>query len=157
MCCGCVRSEAFRQITRRTCAKTKSLHVQRKDIATTFQQYLILSFFANVPDRQRTLRELELGRSCLRVDENDDDGNDCAAWIIKHSAEDYKTGATYGERPPLPLLSSLTPDIDDFLVRWRTPNACRLQHQIAIEGGHMALSSTTTLFRYAFVQDWIAT
>jgi len=111
-------------------AIAKSLRVQRKDIATTFQQYLVLSFFACVPDRQRTLRELELGRNFLRVPDDegsntsnnggkDGNGVDGAVWVIKHTAEDYKTGGTYGERPPLPLLVSLTPDIDDFLERWR--------------------------------------
>lgn len=96
-------------------ATAKALRVQRKEIATTYQQYLVLSFFASVPDRQRTLRELELNRNFIRAEEEGVD----AVWVIKHSADDYKTGATYGDRPPLPLLSSLTPDIDDFLVRWR--------------------------------------
>ena len=40
-------------------------------------------------------------------------------WVIKHTADDYKTGSTYGERPPLPLTITLTSDIDDFLDRWR--------------------------------------
>lgn len=48
-----------------------------------------------------------------------EDGSGGATWVIKHSADDYKTGATYGERPPLPLRASLTPEIDDFLARWR--------------------------------------
>jgi len=97
-------------------AKVKSLQVQRKEITSTFQQYLILSFFACVPDRQRTFRELELGRNFIRVD---DDNNGGSMWVIKHTAEDYKTGSTYGERPPLPLTLTLTPEIDDFLDRWR--------------------------------------
>jgi len=99
---------------KQTQAKAKSLQVQRKEIATLFQQYLILSFFACVPDRQRTFRELELGRNFIRVDEDD-----LPLWIIKHTADDYKTGSTYGERPPLPLTASLTAEIDDFLDRWR--------------------------------------
>ena len=104
--------------TKQTRAKAKSLETQKKEIATTFQQYLILSFFACVPDRQRTYRELELGRNFIRTVEESNDG-DGAVWVIKHTADDYKTGATYGERPPLPLRASLTPDIDDFLQRWR--------------------------------------
>jgi len=99
---------------KQTQAKARSLQVQRKEIATLFQQYLILSFFACVPDRQRTFRELELGRNFIRVDEDD-----LPLWIIKHTADDYKTGSTYGERPPLPLTASLTAEIDDFLDRWR--------------------------------------
>ncbi|KAL7434245.1 hypothetical protein ACHAXM_003964 [Skeletonema potamos] len=95
--------------------KQKSLQVHQKEIATTFQHYLILSFFACVPDRQRTFRELQLDRNFLKVD--GDSNQD--TWVIRHSADDYKTGATYGERPPLPLLPSLTPAIDDFIERWR--------------------------------------
>ena len=102
-----------------------SMSRMKKDIATTFQQYLVLSFFASVPDRQRTFRELELGRSFLRVDSvanssnNQAENGTGAVWFIKHTANDYKTGSTYGERPPLPLSSALTPFIDDFLERWR--------------------------------------
>ncbi len=40
-------------------------------------------------------------------------------WIIKHTADDYKTGVTYGERPSLPLTVSLTDEIDDFIERWQ--------------------------------------
>lgn len=96
-------------------ALAKSLQVQRHEIANTFQRYLILSFFACIPDRQRTFRELELGRNFFRVENNDGFSN----WIIKHTADDYKTGSTYGERPPLPLTVALTIEIDDFIDRWR--------------------------------------
>ncbi len=96
--------------------RQKSLQLQKKEIAAAFQHYLILSFFACVPDRQRTFRELQLGRNFLRVD---GDSIEQDMWVIRHSADDYKTGATYGERPPLPLLPSLTPAIDEFIERWR--------------------------------------
>ena len=96
--------------------RQKALQVQRKEIATIFQHYLILSFFACVPDRQRTFRELQLNKNFLRV-EGESRVED--TWVIRHSADDYKTGATYGERPPLQLLPSLTPSIDDFIERWR--------------------------------------
>ena len=76
-------------------AITKLLKAQRKEIATTFQQFLVLSFFACVPDRQRTYRELQLGRSFIKV-ESEGDGS--PIWVIKHTADDYKTGHTYGER-----------------------------------------------------------
>ena len=108
------------------CSSNESIDVRKekrltKDIATTFQHYLILSFFASVPDRQRTFRELELGRSFLRVDsvQKADGKASGGVWYIKHTADDYKTGSTYGERPPLPISQSLTPFIDDFLQRWR--------------------------------------
>jgi hypothetical protein len=84
---------------------------QRK-IAVAFQQYLILAFFANVPDRQRTIRELEIGRSFVKDAKLNQ-------WCIKHSPNDYKTGKKYGERPPLHLSASLTVAIDHFLERWR--------------------------------------
>ncbi len=96
-------------------AMAKSLQVQRHEIANTYQRYLILSFFACIPDRQRTFRELELGKNFFRVENTDGECN----WIIKHTADDYKTGSTYGERPPLPLTAALTIDIDNFIERWR--------------------------------------
>jgi len=70
-------------------------------------------------DRQRTFRELEINKNFIRVDD-DDSGS---IWVIKHSADDYKTGSTYGERPPLPLTTSLTAEIDDFIHRFR-PSLC---------------------------------
>lgn len=96
--------------------RQKSFRLKQKEIATIFQHYLILSFFACVPDRQRTFRELQLNKNFLRVN---GDSNEKNVWMIKHSSDDYKTGGTYGERPPLPLLPSLTPAIDDFIKRWR--------------------------------------
>ena len=90
---------------------------QQRKIAVAYQKYLILALFANVPDRQRTIRELELGRSFIRQDET---------WCIRHQPDDYKTGKTYGERPPLHLSHTLTPAMDDFLQRWRP---CLLREQ----------------------------
>ena len=64
-------------------ASSKSMKVLRKEIATAFQRYLILSFFACVPDRQRTYRELQLGRNFVKID---DGGDGKSMWIIKHTA-----------------------------------------------------------------------
>jgi len=86
-----------------------------KQIATAFQRYIILAIFASVPDRQRTVRELEIGRTFLK-----DDGGQ---WIIKHGPDDYKTGKTYGDRPPLVLPAELNPTIDEFINHWR-PYLC---------------------------------
>ena len=113
-----MEDEGSSAATKNQKSKTKSLQAQRKEIATLFQHYLILSFFACVPDRQRTFRELEINKNFIRV--NDDSGS---IWVIKHSADDYKTGSTYGERPPLPLTTSLTAEIDDFIHRFR-PSLC---------------------------------
>jgi len=86
-----------------------------KQIATAFQRYIILAIFASVPDRQRTVRELEIGRTFLK-----DDGGQ---WIIKHGPDDYKTGKTYGDRPPLVLPAEMNPTIDEFINHWR-PYLC---------------------------------
>lgn len=85
--------------------------IYQRRVACAFQKYLILAFFASVPDRQRTIRELEIGRSFVKDGQNQ--------WFIKHAPEDYKTGRTYGERPPLHLPTTLTNDIDEFIERWR--------------------------------------
>jgi hypothetical protein len=93
---------------------------QMRKIAIYYQYYLVLAFFACVPDRQRTIRELEVGKSLVK----EQDG-----WVIKHGPDDYKTGKTYGDRPPLMLSAKLVPSIDDFLERWRpclTPKTNKL-------------------------------
>ena len=82
----------------------------RIQVAKCYQTYLILAFFANIPDRQRTMRELELGRSFVKVDGH---------WVIKYTPNDYKTGKVYGERPLLKLPEFLTPNIDHCLENWR--------------------------------------
>ena len=83
---------------------------EHRDIAYAMEIFLVLAFFANIPDRQRTIRELEIDRSFVR--ERD-------AWGIKHSPADYKTGKTYGDRPLMLLPTSLTPFIDEYLTKWR--------------------------------------
>jgi len=91
--------------------KTKYSSIQRR-IAIKFRNYLILAFFSCVPDRQRTFRELKLEKNFLYND-------DMNSWIIKHGPDDYKTGSTYGDRPPLVIAPELTPAINDYLDRWR--------------------------------------
>ena len=83
----------------------------QRRIATAFQKYLILAIFACVPDRQRTIRELELGRTLIRTN---------SGYSIRHAPDDYKTGKTYGERPPLQLTDTLTPSLDLFIKHWRS-------------------------------------
>lgn len=58
-------------------------------------------------DRQRTLRELEVGRTLFKEGDR---------WVIKHQAADYKTGRAYGERPPLVIAPHIYPE-----VRTHTP------------------------------------
>lgn len=95
----------------KSASKTDYTPTQRR-IAKLFQSYLILAFFSYIPDRQRTFRELQLNKTFFR-----DKRTKC--WTIKHGPDDYKTGSTYGDRPPLVLAEELTPAIDDFLERWR--------------------------------------
>ena len=84
---------------------------QERKIAIALQRYLVLAIFATVPDRQRTIRELQLHKSLVKDSRSD-------LWCIKHSPKDYKTGKTYGERPSLQL-HGLTQDIDAFIGTWR--------------------------------------
>ena len=81
-------------------------------VAEAYQRYLILAILASVPDRQRTIRELEVGRTLIK-------DTDSGCWVIKHGPGDYKTGKHYGERPSMQLAEELTPAIDDFVKRWR--------------------------------------
>ncbi len=81
-------------------------------VAEAYQRYLILAILASVPDRQRTIRELEVGRTLIKDAES-------GCWVVKHGPGDYKTGKHYGERPAMQLAAELTPAIDDFIERWR--------------------------------------
>jgi len=89
---------------------------QRK-VADAFQRWLILAIFANIPDRQRTIREMEIGRTLVK-DYSNDEGIGYS-WIVKHGPEDYKTGSSYGERPAMQLSPELSPAVDDFIENWR--------------------------------------
>lgn len=137
-------------------AMTKSLKVLRHEIAKTYQQYLILSFFACIPDRQRTFRELVFGKNFFKVDNNDHSNitattgssSSSSMWIIKHTADDYKTGATYGERPSLPLTASLTLEIDDFIERWRPS----LLHVSSSSSSTTSTTQTTLSSSHLFLQ-----
>jgi hypothetical protein len=90
-------------------ARSTSSAVDRRKIAMALQRYLVLAIFATVPDRQRTIRELEVGSTLCKVN---------SIWCIRHTSEKYKTGKTYGERPLLQL-GPVTADIDAFWEHWR--------------------------------------
>ena len=79
-------------------------------VAWSLQRYLVAAMLACVPDRQRTLRELEVGRTLVW---------EGGRWVIRHGPDDYKTGRAYGERPPLVLAPSLYPELGAFLDHWR--------------------------------------
>jgi len=92
--------------------KERIYSLEKIRIAEAYQRYLILAAFASIPDRQRTIRELEVGRTLIKDSETD-------CWLVKHGPSDYKTGKHYGERPALQLAEELTPAIDDFIANWR--------------------------------------
>jgi len=99
---------------KKECAGRKSdgtIPRPRKDIAWSLQKYLIFRILASVPDRQRTLRELEVGRTLVQ----EEDGR----WCIRHGPSDYKTGRSYGERPPLVIDPTIYPELEIFLSTWR--------------------------------------
>jgi len=95
--------------------------------AIALQKYLVLAIFANVPDRQRTVRELELGRTFVL---EAGDGGQC--WCIRHAPDDYKTGRAYGERPPMQLPATLTPTINAFVNEWR-PRLSPLTNKLFVQ------------------------
>jgi len=90
-------------------------------IAASVQRFLIAAFFAYLaPDRQRTYRELEVGRTLckgqLKQGQFIPDGQ--GSWWIHLEPEDYKTGKTYGTQwQEVPEL--LVPHLEDWLNRWR--------------------------------------
>lgn len=87
-------------------ASTASRPPTAREVASKFQKYLILAFFSVVPDRQRTIRELAIGTTFQRED-------DTGTWQIKHGPDDYKTGKSYGDRPPMVIPMELTPAIGE--------------------------------------------
>lgn len=81
-----------------------------RGIARSYQRYLLFAFLAYIPpDRQRTLRELEVGRTLVK--END-------KWYIHLRAEDYKTGSAYGEQWTL-IPDLIYPELEAWLNVWR--------------------------------------
>lgn len=91
---------------------TLSYSPQQREVAIALQRYLVLAIFASVPDRQRTIRELQVGKTLIL-----DEPSGC--YCIRHAPQDYKTGKTYGERPLLRLPMELTESIDMFWNEWR--------------------------------------
>ncbi len=110
-----LRSECATMTSRRKVRK-------RLAVARSWQRYLICKIMAATADRQRTYRELEIGRTLVKVPISEmqcfGPGKD-EIWAIKHSAADYKTGRIYGDRPLMPLAPDLSGDIDTFIAVWR--------------------------------------
>jgi hypothetical protein len=91
---------------------TDKITAKQRKIAIAFQKFLVLSLFTNIPDRQRTVRECELGKSFVKDDKTN-------LWCIRHAPNDYKTGKTYGDRPPMLLSRDLSESMDVFVTTWR--------------------------------------
>jgi hypothetical protein len=99
------------QRLREECKVTKTPQGNRRtplSIAWSFQTYLIFSIIACVPDRQRTIRELEIGKTLVYDKKME-------RWTIKHNAGDYKTGRIYGDRPPLVLSPVFYEELHSFI------------------------------------------
>jgi integrase len=88
----------------------EKLERSRQQVAWSLQRYLIFAILACVPDRQRTLRELEVGRTLFKEGDR---------WIIRHGPGDYKTGKSYGERPPMVLNPTVYPELEAYVNTWR--------------------------------------
>lgn len=101
----------------------KTIAAKKRKVATAYQKFLVLSFFSCIPDRQRTFRELEIGKTFIKQDDTSDPANGYEysyKYVIKHGPSDYKTGKCYGERPPLVLANYLTKYIDNYISQWRS-------------------------------------
>jgi len=101
------------QELRKECAGLDHRGRPRKphDVAHSLQTYLIFAILSCIPDRQRTIRQLELGRTLIK-------GRD-GRWFIQHSHADYKTGKTYGDRPALHIAPYIYPELEAYLTTWR--------------------------------------
>ncbi|KAF6259555.1 hypothetical protein COO60DRAFT_994648 [Scenedesmus sp. NREL 46B-D3] len=111
----------------------------RREVAASLQRYLIVAILSVVPDRQRTLRELEVGRTLLK--QND------GSWFIKHSAADYKTGKKYGDRPSLLIAPFIYPELEAFINTWRqelAPQTSMLFCNLGVASRWMRMHSTTS-------------
>ena len=72
--------------------------------------FLVLSFF---PDRGRTIRELEVGRTLINRD---------GKWFVEHTAADFKTGDSYcknGQKRIIELPANVYPLLEEWLSQWR--------------------------------------
>lgn len=91
-------------------------------IARSTQRFLLFALLAYLPpDRQRTLRELEVGKTLVKgilgqasLFDAREDGN----WYIHLTKIDYKTGKTYGEQW-LMIPDILYPYLEAWLHQWR--------------------------------------
>jgi len=121
-------------------------------IAASIQRYLLAALLGYIPpDRQRTFRELEVGRTLIKgyiksgILHPSEDGS----WYIKLAPEDYKTGDTYGESV-IQIPEFLYDKLKDWLSTWRT--VLNPSHNFVftnLRGSPLNSSSLNSLFRHA--------
>ncbi|OKH34781.1 hypothetical protein NIES2101_38430 [Calothrix sp. HK-06] len=83
-------------------------------IAQSHQMALICLILSVFPDRGRTIRELELGRTLVKRD---------GKWFIEQNATDFKTGDSFckNRQKRIVELSELVyPLLEDWLYKWRS-------------------------------------
>ena len=108
------KESSSKETTTTTTATSPSITTRPRsdrDIASSIMKYLIFAILSSVPDRQRTLRELRVGKTLVKDASN--------RWIIKHGPTDYKTGRSYGERPPLVIAPRIYPMLEAYISTWR--------------------------------------
>lgn len=90
---------------------------KKRSIRTLGQSHqiaLICMFLTAFPDRSRTIRELEVGRTLINRD---------GKWFVEHTAEDFKTGNSFcknGQKRVVELPESLYPLLEEWLSKWRS-------------------------------------
>lgn len=85
-----------------------------RDIAAGFQKYIMCGIFTGLPERQRTLRELALGRTLFKRG---------TTWTIEQRAEDIKVEKyAEGGTRILPLPESIYPALEAWLHGYEDEN-----------------------------------
>jgi integrase len=97
------------------CAPRNNYGKKRSEtiLAQNHQMALIFLLLSVFPDRGRTIRELEVGRTLMNRD---------GKWFIEHTAADFKTGDTYcknGQKRIVELPSEVYPLLEMWLSQWR--------------------------------------
>ncbi|RCJ40572.1 hypothetical protein A6770_37945 [Nostoc minutum NIES-26] len=84
-----------------------------RTLAQSHQIALICLLLSAFPDRSRTIRELEVGRTLVNRD---------GKWFVEHTAEDFKTGNSFcknGQKRVVELPETLYPLLEEWLSKWR--------------------------------------
>jgi hypothetical protein len=121
-------------------------------IACSYQRYLITALLAYMPpDRQRTFRELEQGKSLVRgvVREGIFYCQQDGSFYIRLEPDQYKTGDAYG-RQTLKVPEIIYPELESWLNKWRpllNPTHSFVFTQL--NGKPLTQSSLYQLFRHA--------